>query len=229
MRPIRGAEPVADCCQPTADPRIQRWFDRKVRRLASAGDTFPMGPVTRRLLGLLSDVDDARPSVLELGCGPGTLTLALLERGASRASGVDLSPESLEVARRRTTEAGFGDRTDFRPGDGAVVALEPHDWVVLDKVLCCYRDLDALLDRSVAAARRRYVFVVPDSRGWRGVLARALVRLEDITNGLRGRPCPGFVHDLRVIEARLMAAGFRPARPPVPFRFWYLAIFDRVA
>jgi magnesium-protoporphyrin O-methyltransferase len=216
----------ADCCQPTADPRIQNWFDRKVRRLATAGDAFPIGPVSRRLLGLLGDVGDTRPSVLELGCGPGALTLALLERGASKATGVDLSPESLVVARRRTSAAGFGDRSDFQLGDGAVVPLEPHDWVVLDKVLCCYRDLDALLDRSIAAARRRYIFVVPDSRSWRGLLARWLVRLENLTNSLRGRPCPGYVHDLGTIEARLTSAGFRPACSPVRFRFWYLAVFE---
>jgi SAM-dependent methyltransferase len=217
----------ADCCQATADPRIQRWFDRKVRRLATAGDAFPIGPVSRRLLGLLDDVAETQPTVLELGCGPGALTLTLLERGASQATGIDLSPESLAIARQRTSEAGFGDRTDFQVGDGAVVPLEPHDWVVLDKVLCCYRDLDALLDRSIAAARRRFVFVVPDSRSWRGFVARWLVRLENLTNGLRGRPCPGYVHDLGVIEARLASAGFRPACPPVLFRFWHLAVFER--
>ncbi|MGH2407012.1 MAG: hypothetical protein ACRDF7_02885 [Candidatus Limnocylindrales bacterium] len=35
-----------------------------------------MGPVSRRLLGLLAaDVGDTRPSVLELGCGPGAAVL----------------------------------------------------------------------------------------------------------------------------------------------------------
>jgi SAM-dependent methyltransferase len=220
---------LADCCQSDADPRIQRWFDRKVRRLDAAGDAFPMRPTSVRLLGELAHAVKAGPTVLELGCGPGALALALLERGAFKVTGIDLSPESITVARRRTAEAGFGDRTDFQVGDGAVVPLEPHDWVVLDKVLCCYPDLDALLARSIAAARRRYVFVVPDSRSWRGFLARLLMRIENLTYELRRQPCPGYVHDLRVIEARLAAAGFRLAQQPVLFRLWYLAVFDRVA
>lgn len=214
----QSAAPVHDCCQPAADPPIQRWFR--------------MGSVSRRLLRLIEasgDIGAARPSILELGCGPGSMMLALLERGAATAAGIDLSPESIAVAQRRATEAGVGDRTTFRVGDGAVTPLEPHDWVILDKVLCCYADLDALLGRSIAAARRRYVFVVPDSHGWRGVLAQALVRLQNLTNGLRGRPCPGYIHDLGLIEGRLEAAGFRRLGAPVGFRFWYLAVFERPA
>lgn len=216
-----------DCCQPTADPRIQRWFDRKARRLAAAGDTFPLGPVSRRLLAEMADVGEAHPSILELGCGPGSLMLALLERGAGQATGIDLSPATVEVAAARAAAAGLGDRAEFRVGDGAAVPLEAHDWVILDKVLCCYADLDALLARSMAAARRRYFFVVPDSRGWWGRLGRTLVWLENATNALRGRPCPGYVHDIAVIEGRLEAAGFRRARPSINVRFWYLAVFDR--
>jgi magnesium-protoporphyrin O-methyltransferase len=217
------------CCRPTLpDPRIQGYFDRKVRRQTTAGHVFAMLPASRRLLAELTDVGAARPTVLELGCGPGSLTLALLERGAARATGIDLSPQSVEVADRRAREAGVADRVEFRVGDAASLALETHDWVVLDKVICCYRDLDALLTSSIAAAGRRYVFVVPDSRGVRGLLGRALVWLENATNMLRGRPCPGYVHDIRVIEGRLEAAGFRRASRAT-FRLWYLAVFDRAA
>ena len=225
----RDPAPSPDCCQPTADPRIQSWFDRKARRLAATGDTIPLGPVSRRLLAEMTDVAETRPTVLELGCGPGSLTLALLEGGASRATGIDLSPATVEVATGRAAQAGMADRAAFRVGDGAVVPLESHDWVILDKVLCCYADLDALLARSMAAAGRRYVFVVPDSRGWWGLLGRALVWLENATNSIRGRPCPGYVHDIRVIEGRLEAAGFRRSRPSINVRFWYLAVFDRAA
>ncbi len=193
-------------------------------RRAATG--FGLGPVSRRLLSNLADVSEARPSVLELGCGPGALTLALVERGAARATGIDLSPASVEVARRRAVEAGVSDRADFRLGDAASVALEPHDWVVLDKVICCYRDVERLVATSMAATRRRYVFVVPDSRGVRGLLNRVWVWLENATNTVRGRPCPGYVHDVRVIEDRLHQAGFRRVRAAT-FRLWYLAIFDR--
>lgn len=186
-----------------------------------------MHAVSQRLYAALAlEVGEQAPSVLELGCGSGALTVALLERGASTASGVDLSPGSLAVARRRAAEAGLTERTSFEVGDGALVPLTPQDWVVLDRVLCCYADLDRLLRNSIAAARRRYAFSVPVSSGWRGVLNRAIGWLEDTTNLLRGRPCPGFVHDIRQIEARLAAAGFRRTRSGAE-GLWYVAVFDR--
>lgn len=187
----------------------------------------PLHPVSQRLLDALTlDLREAAPTLLELGCGSGALTLGLLERGARSATGVDLSADSLGVARRRAHAAGLTHRTSFEVADGASVRLAPHDWVVLDRVLCCYPDLDRLLGNSIAAAQKRYAFSVPASRGWRGFANRIWFWLEDATEMLRGRPCPGYVHDIGKIEARLIGAGFRRTRSSVA-RLWYVAVFDQ--
>src|SRR3990172_9806618 len=86
--------PVADdCCH--ADPRIARHFDKRMRDAAAAGDLPEMVALSRRLLELLADVGELRPSVLELGAGSGALTVALLERGAAPANFIQLSPQSV--------------------------------------------------------------------------------------------------------------------------------------
>ena len=221
-----GPPPRAGCCEPL-DPRIARHFDRKIRQRAANGALPALHAVSQRLLDALAvDASEAAPSVLELGCGGGALIIGLLERGATSATGVDLSTESLEVAGRRAEAAGLTDRTRFELGDGARVPLAPHDWVVLDRVLCCYPDLDRLLGNSVSAAQKRYAFSVPASSGWRGLANRLWIRLEDATEALRGRPCRGYVHDIETIEARLMDAGFHRTRRSVA-RLWYVAVFDR--
>lgn len=48
---------------------------------------------------------DTPARVLEIGCGTGNLTLALIERGAV-VTAVDQSPEMMEVAQEKTAEAG---------------------------------------------------------------------------------------------------------------------------
>ena len=106
--------------------------------------------------------------------------------------------------------------------------LAPHGVGVLDKVICCYPDVDALLDNSLRAARLAYGFVVPYSSGWRGVLARAGIAGENGLRRMRRQPFRAFVHDLDLIEARIAEAGLK--RVAATGRFvWYVAIYTRHA
>jgi magnesium-protoporphyrin O-methyltransferase len=186
-----------------------------------------MVDVSAMLLGLVDgDVADAAPSVLELGCGSGALAVALLKRGASRARGIDLSPGQLAVAVKRADAADVADRAAFTLGDAATADVDPADWVVMDRVICCYPHMAALLDQATRSARLRVCFTVPTSRGWRGLLNRIMWPAENIP--LRfGRPgCPGFVHSLDKIERRLRDAGFTQARSE-RLGLWHAAVWDR--
>jgi magnesium-protoporphyrin O-methyltransferase len=219
-------EKQQDCC--TADPRIARHFDSDMASYAEAGEMPPLVFTSRGLLEMLSDVGELRPTVLELGSGSGALSVALLERGAARADGVDLSPQSVATANRRAEQAGVADRATFAVGDGAQVSLEPHDWVVLDRVICCYAHMDQLLANAIGAAGKRFVMAVPLSSGWRSWITRSIVTIENATNRLRGRPCPGFVHPIPKIERHLRAAGFRPLRER-RMNLWHAAVWERQA
>lgn len=217
---------TADCCPPARDPRIASHFDQLTRERTAGGTFPPMQPVSRRLFDALSDVAEVRPTVLELGSGSGALTVALVESGAQRADGVDLSAESVAAAQRRAEAAGVSERTTFELGDAARVDLSPHDWVVMDRVICCYPDVDELLGNAIPAARRRFAFSVPTSRGVRGLMNRLWWGLEKkLVKVLRGA-CPGYVHSLDLIEGRLSAAGFKMLRSNSG-RMWYVAVWER--
>jgi magnesium-protoporphyrin O-methyltransferase len=215
-----------DCCRPP-DPRIARHFDRLTTERTQGGELPPMQPITERLFNALADVDAQRPTILELGSGTGALSVALVSRGAARADGIDLSPGSVVAARQRAAQAGVEDRATFEVGDGATQSLTPHDWVILDRVICCYGHMDELLANALAAARTRFCFTVPESRGWRGLAARAVVLVENITRPFRPASCPGYVHDVRAIEARLAAAGFKLRS--ATRGYWYTAVWDKPA
>ena len=220
-----GEAPTEDCCA-AVDPRIARHFDERMRAAAAAGEFPQMVEVSRALLDLLSDVESVRPTVLELGCGSGGLTVALVERGAVRADGVDLSPGSVATAKRRAEMAGVASRVAFLQGDGSQVAVAPHDWVVLDRVICCYADVDRLLANSIGAAEKRYAFSVPLDSGWQGLVNRTILTAETITRRLRGNPCPGYTHSIAKIRRRLRDAGFEALRER-KVGLWYAAVFER--
>ena len=97
-------------------------------------------------------------SVLEVGAGVGAIELELLAAGAARATDVELSGEYEEEAQKLLDEHGVADRVERRVGDFVTEPVEPHDVVVLHRVVCCYPDVDALV--GVAAGTRAQ----PDAR-----------------------------------------------------------------
>ncbi len=219
-RPAEGT----DCCAP-ADPRIARQFDERAEAWSDV-DEFPdLVDVSARMLDLLRDAPLRRPTVLEFGCGTGAVGVALLEMDAARVTGIDLSPASIEVARRRSAAADVAERATFDVGNAADAAAERHDWVVMDRVICCFGDAERLVARAVERAGERIAITVPESRGWRGLVNRPLWAMEFAWDRLRGG-CRGYVHDLRLIERQLAAAGFRPGAS-ARIGLWHIGVYDR--
>ena len=141
---------------------------------------------------------------------------------------MDLSPDMLDAARRRAAQADVSDRVSFEQGDASVMQLSPHDWVVLDRVVCCYPDVQRLITNATRAATRRVAFSAPKSRGWRGALNKMMWRSANIPLWL-GRPgCPGFVHSIDAIERLLAADGFALRRAD-RLGLWYAAVWERPA
>lgn len=164
--------------------------------------------VSRVLYEHLAGLGFGGRSVLEIGCGYGRLLVGALVAGGRRGTGVELDPEALEEARERAEEAGVAARTTFVQGDGAELGLPSHDFVVLDRVICCYADADRLLARSVASAGLAYAMTVPESRGFRGAWNRVTYTFGAIADTIRGEDRV-YLHDVRRLERRLSAAGFR--------------------
>ncbi len=222
---LNGDSKDPECACP-ADARISRHFDAKVAERLAKGQDAGLVAVSRRLRDALVSQGPDGKTVLELGCGRGGLLLQLVQAGAARATGVDLSAAGIGAARAGFERAQLSERAHLSVGDAARVPLESHDWVILDRVMCCYPDVEALLANTLPAARRIYAFTVPTSRSWRGVAARLEEWLENAWNTLRGDPCPGYVHDLDLIEERLATAGFR-LRHRDRHHLWHIAIYER--
>jgi SAM-dependent methyltransferase len=209
--------------EPSIGARIGAHFDSKLERAARGADP-PLHATTRALLRLLGDPTGR--TVLELGCGRGGLIAELLRAGAVGAHGIELSRASIDRARERLAASGLAAHATLAVADAAEAPLEPADWVVLDRVICCYPDADKLLANSIPATGRRYAFSIPNSRGLRGLAARASRRFDNGWNGLRGRPCATFVHDLGRIDSTLRSAGLVLSGSERR-GLWYVAVYSR--
>jgi Methyltransferase domain len=153
---------VAGCC---AQSEYRRLFNRRVaakdaRRFRKRGLTG----TARTLATLAGDVTGA--TVLDVGGGIGAIELELLEAGAARATNVELSGGYEEEAETLLAERGLDARVVRRVGDfvADAASVEPHDVVVLHRVVCCYPDVEALVGEASRHARRTLLLTYPQDR-----------------------------------------------------------------
>lgn len=216
------------------DPQEERpgccfdeWASANARR-ARSKET--VAGVTKPLLDALERTGLAGRTVLDVGCGVGDLMLALLARGASTGTGMDLGAEGIRQARDLASSRGLADRATFVVGDGAVAPLAAADVVVLNRVVCCYPDVDALIANATGAAQRVFAFTAPVDRGIVGAFNRVSTWCSNRWYTLRPGKYRGFrvfVHDLDAVERKIRAAGFERTGDDRVRAVWRLEVFAR--
>lgn len=193
---------------------------RELRRLQRKGPSSS----TRRLVDLLEaeGVEGAR--ILDIGAGVGGAHLTLLAAGAAEAAHVDASPAYQAASREAAAERGLADRVTYVAGDYLDVAatLPETEVVCLDRVVCCYPDMPALVGRSASAARHSYGLVFPIDRFW----TRALIRLGNVWFRLTGNSFRAFVHPETAIKRAAEAAGLTLASTARE-GLWRIQVFRR--
>ena len=196
---------MAGCCS-TDYRRMfnKRFAERDARRFRSRG----LKGSSRTLVELAGDVRGR--TVLDVGGGVGAIGLELLTAGASRATNVELSGGYEDAAAELAQERDVADRVDRRVADfvEAGDTIEPHDVVVMHRVVCCYPDADALMAAAARHARSRLVLTYPQQRVWiRLGLAAVNVFLR-----VRGCGFRAYVHPVARILGGAESNGLRVER-----------------
>ncbi len=121
----------------------------------------------RRIVDALAARGVADASVLEIGGGIGGLHAELLRRGASRATDVDIASAYIAAAQSLAERLGLRERVEYRQADFASVAgdLAPADIVVMNRVVCCYPDMPALITAAAQHAGRLLAVSFPITPG----------------------------------------------------------------
>jgi magnesium-protoporphyrin O-methyltransferase len=183
-------------------PRFFGWFARRYRkRFARNG----LEPSQKQLVEGLKRCGFAGATLLDIGCGVGYLHQYLLRAGAASATGVDLSARMLAEARAEAREGGWPNApTTVRATVALADTIAPADCVILDKVICCYPDADALVHQSAGKAARVYAFTVPRDR-W---VVRAALWFGRVLLGLIRCGFRSYVHEPVAIDHWVTEAGF---------------------
>jgi SAM-dependent methyltransferase len=207
-------------CQGIQSMFADRMARRDLRRYRRKGPPR----TTRILLDALKREGVEESTLLDIGGGVGAISNDLLEAGASSATVVDASPAYLRVAEEEAARQGHRVRIAYRAGDFVEMAkgIAPADVVTLDRVICCYDDMEALVTASAAKAERLYGLVYPRDTWW----DRAGVSLANLTCRLRRTPFRVFVHDPAAVDGVIRGQGLAPrARALTPW--WQVAVYAR--
>jgi magnesium-protoporphyrin O-methyltransferase len=168
----------------------------------------PTGDSARLLTALTPYLPQGGFTHLDIGGGVGVLQHELAGKGAERTTAVDASCAYLDLLKDAATERNYVERQIRIEGDFTEVAdrVESASVVTLDKVICCYPDMPALVSKSVEKATDVYAVVLPKTAAW--------VRLGFTIGNWFMRtilrwPFQGFLHSLEEVDQIVEERGFR--------------------
>jgi hypothetical protein len=211
---------MAGCCNPTD---YRRLFSRKyARRDARRFRKHGLRGTSRNLVELAGDVQGA--TVLDIGGGVGAIELELLAAGAERATNVELSGGYEDAAAELIEERGAEGRVERLVGDFVTTEIEPHDIVVMHRVVCCYPDVDTLVGRAAEHARRVLLLTYPQDRR----LVRLGLRTINVWLRFSGCGFRTYAHPVSRINAAAEAHGLRLERRESKGRIWESAAYRRM-
>jgi hypothetical protein len=199
------------------DPKVAERDLRRYQRRGPDGTTRMLVSELRRwpLQGL---------HLLDVGAGIGVIPVELASAGLAGVTLADASAAYLEAARRHLASRDASRPAQFILGDFSVTAgsVPDADIVTLDRVVCCYPDVQALLRGAAARARRMVAFTYPRDRWY----VHAAVALENSWYRLSQNPFRAFVHSPDRMASALESAGFVRAARHATLQ-WALDLYRR--
>ena len=192
-----------NCCQCQG---IETFFGNKVAA-KDLRQYRKKGPdkTTRMLIEALEAEGVDRMTLLDIGGGIGAIQHELLAVGVSSATSVDASPAYIKAAKEETERQGRIDLVSYHQGNFVDLATDiaPADIVTLDRVICCYDDMQALVGLSSARANKLYGAVYPRDTWW------TKIGFAIINFGLRvkGSPFRSFIHSTEAVDRILRNNG----------------------
>jgi 2-polyprenyl-3-methyl-5-hydroxy-6-metoxy-1,4-benzoquinol methylase len=161
--------------------RVAAFFDREAARFPNVNERD--APWVRRLTNALfrrslrlrfervmsECVNLEGRRVLDIGCGPGTYSIALAQAGAKSVVGIDVAPGMIEIARKGAAQAGVDGQCEFHfTGLDDYQSEAAFDYVIAMGIMDYVERADLFVQKALSLAGGKAFFSFP-KRG--GILA----------------------------------------------------------
>ena len=210
----------ASCCTAADNFFDSRYARREHKRYVRRGAL----PSTERLISALSEKELNNRTLLDIGGGVGAIQHALLARGVKSAVHVDASLEFLRVAQAEAVRRKIRQNISIYHGDflGLTDKVNKADIVTLDRVICCYPDMESLVRGSIDQAKWLYGLVYP--RGT--VFNRVGILLFNIRTWMMRKKHRSYFHKPSRILDLVTSSGFKQIFHSQTM-LWDIVVFER--
>jgi len=183
------------------------------------------GKSTNKLLEKFNKTDIPGKSLLDIGGGIGAIQWYFQEHQASKTTDIDASRGYLEVASQFAKKNGWGKKGNFIFGDitNLKEKIIPHDYVTLDKVVCCYPDYQSLLTTATELCKDTLGLTFP----LRNPISRILILLSRIYFYFRKNPFRTYIHSPENMSAFIQTKGFKPVYQGISFP-WHVQVYKKI-
>jgi len=180
---------------------------RTAKRYVKSYNKKGLDSTAAPMVGVLRSAGVDGASVLEVGAGSGAALVSLLEAGASEAVAFEISSAYEGPARRLREARGIEAPVEWNTGDFVAMAdtVDRADVVFLNRVVCCYPNMEELVDAAASKSTRLLAMSYPRDR-WP---FRIFIRVMNGLLRLRRSSFRIFLHDPTSVAARVSTAGLQ--------------------
>ena len=179
---------------------------------------------TRMLTDALKKQGLQELTLLDIGGGVGAIQYEMLNAGVKSATDIEASAAYLAAAKAESEKGGYAERISYQQGNFVDLAenIQPADIVTLDRVICCYPDMQQLVGLSAVRAGKLYGVVYPRDSWW----MKMGIAVQNFFFRLQRNPFRIFIHPSEAVEAIIIQNGFKRLFYHRTW-IWQVALFAR--
>lgn len=179
---------------------------------------------TKKLLAALSSISKKDKTLLDIGGGIGAIQWDFIEDGGAQTLDIDGSAGYIEVAQEYASEKNWLDKTTFKEGDvnDVISSLDNHDFVTLDKVICCYPDYELILKNAMDKCNEYLALTFPMS----SVISRTLNLFPRFYFWIKRSEFKTYIHSNQAVEALIQNGDFTPIHKSTKFP-WRVQVYRK--
>jgi 2-polyprenyl-3-methyl-5-hydroxy-6-metoxy-1,4-benzoquinol methylase len=211
-----------NCCQCQGVEELfnQQYVNEELSRYRLKGPD----KTTRMLIEAIKEAGVDGLTLIDIGGGVGAVQHGLIDAGVQNVTSVEAASAYLNAAKAEAQRRGLADHISYRHGNFVDLAADiaPADIVTLDRVICCYHDMENLVSLTAARTLKLYGLVYPRDTWW----VKIGLPVENFFFWLRRNPFRSFVHPTKSVEDILGRNGLKQ-RSCHQTLVWQVVVFSR--